>query len=358
MMIVTGASIAWRHCVRANNMKRSSTVGRFGGKLVRAALALFVAFVVFLGLFYLGFEILLHAAHQSLQSHPDPATDYAEAVSRFQRIQKMEGPELNPVCRSILLTHGARTERAVVFFHGYTNCPQQFNELGQIFYDLGYNVLIPRLPRHGVADRKVENLSPLKAEELRDCADTSVDIACGLGQKVYVAGLSAGGTLSAWIAQNRSEVKRAVLIAPALGFSRHEGTRLQKGIALLLPILPDIRTDWFSVDPDAPDHAYPGFSSRALGQLLRVSVATFAGALERAPKVQDVALVTSKSDDAVSDLLAWQLIGLWRSKALGKFAAVDFPKEMKIEHDMIDPAQKNQQIEIVYPVLVSLLNAP
>ena len=342
-----------------SGMKRSSTaVGRFAAKLVRPAFALFVTVVVVWGLLYLGFELLLHAAHESLQSHPDPTADYAEAVSRFQRIQKMEGPELNPVCRSILLTHGVRTERAVVFFHGYTNCPQQFSELGHIFYDMGYNVLIPRLPRHGIADRKVENLSPLKAEELRDCADTSVDIACGLGQKVYVAGLSAGGTLSAWIAQNRTEVTRAVLIAPALGFSRHEGTRLQKGIALLLPLLPDIRTDWFSVDPDSLDHTYPGFSSKALGQLLRMSVATFAGALDRAPRVQDVALVTSKSDGAVSDLLAWQLIGLWRSKGLRKFAAVDFPKEMKIEHDMIDPAQKNQQIEIVYPVLVSLLNAP
>src|SRR5271165_1003172 len=59
--------------------------------------------------------------------------------------------------------------------------------------------------------------------------------------------LSAGGTLSAWIAQNRTEVTRAVLIAPALGFSRHEGTHLQKGIALLLPLLPDIRTDWLAL---------------------------------------------------------------------------------------------------------------
>ncbi|MBV9297644.1 MAG: alpha/beta fold hydrolase [Verrucomicrobia bacterium] len=331
---------------------------RFAVKLVRTAFALFIAVAVFWGLLYLGFELLLHAAHKSLQSHADPAADYAEAVSRFQRLQKTEGPEINPVCRSILLTHGVRTERAVVFFHGYTNCPQQFRQLGHIFYDMGYNVLVPRLPRHGRADRKVENLSPIKAEELRDCADTSVDIACGLGQKVYVAGLSAGGTLTAWIAQNRTEVTRAVLIAPALGFSRHEGTRLQKGIALLLPLLPDIRTDWFNVDPDAPDHVYPGFSSKALGQLLRVSVATFAGALDRAPRVQDVALVTSKSDEAVSDILAWQLISLWRSKGLRKLATVDFPKEMKIEHDMIDPVQKNQQIEIVYAVLVSLLNAP
>ena len=140
--------------------------------------------------------------------------------------------EISTACRSILLTHGQRTEKAVVLFHGYTNCPQQFRELGQILYEQGYNALIPRLPRHGLADRKVENLSPLTAEELRECADISVDIACGLGQKAYVAGLSAGGTLSAWVAQNRGDVTRVVLIAPALGLTRHDGTRLQKGIAL------------------------------------------------------------------------------------------------------------------------------
>jgi len=37
---------------------------------------------------------------------------------------------------------------------------------------------------------------------------------------------------------------------------------------------------------------------------------------------------------------------------------VDFPKAMKIEHDMIDPTQKNQRTDIVYPVPVKLLNAP
>jgi hypothetical protein len=41
-----------------------------------------------------------------------------------------------------------------------------------------------------------------------------------------------------------------------------------------------------------------------------------------------------------------------------KFTAVDFPKKMEIQHDMIDPAHKYQQTQIVYPILVSLLNAP
>ena len=341
-------------------MKRAlAAIWRFGLRLARGVLVLLIVLLVVWGIIYLGFDRLLHAARETLRSHPSPVPDYAVAFHRFQRLQETEGPEVSPVCRSILLTHGQRTERAVVFFHGYTNCPEQFRKLGQIFYELGYNVLIPRLPRHGLADRKVENLSQLKAEELRDCADSSVDIACGLGRKVYVAGLSAGGTLAAWIAQNRSEVTRVVLIAPALGFTRHNGTRFQKALAVLLPLLPDIRRYWPDFDPDALalGHTYPGFSSWALGQLLRVSVATFARALNQAPRVQDVVLVTSRSDQAVSDYLVWQLIGLWRNRELFKFASVDFPKAMKIEHDMIDPTNKNQQTEI-YPVLIRLLDAP
>lgn len=116
------------------------------------------------------------------------------------------------------MTHGQPVERVIVLVHGYTNCPQQFHELGQRFYYLGYNVLIAPLPYHGLADRLTDEQAELKAEELVAYADEVVDIAHGLGKRVIMAGISGGGVTTAWAAQNRSDLDLAVIISPAFGY--------------------------------------------------------------------------------------------------------------------------------------------
>src|SRR6185503_9544167 len=115
-------------------------------------------------------------------------------------------------------THGQKVERAILLLHGYTNCPQQFLELGQRFYDLGYNVLIAPLPHHGLANRLTDEQSQLTAKELASYADEMVDIAHGLGNEVVMMGISGGGVATAWAAQNRSDLDLAVIISPAFGF--------------------------------------------------------------------------------------------------------------------------------------------
>jgi pimeloyl-ACP methyl ester carboxylesterase len=329
--------------------------------LVKAAKQLGVLVVLVLGLFavlFLAFRLYLAAAGHSLISHAAPATNYAEAIARFAKLQTLEASSTNPLARSILLAHGNRTEKVVVFFHGYSSSPQQFRPLGERFFEAGYNVFIPLLPHHGMADRKLENLSRISAEELRDCADTSVDIAAGLGDKVFVGGLSAGGVMAAWIAQNRHGVSRVLLIAPALVLGRHAGTFLDRSGVFLISFLPGLPTDLFSRDPDAPSYAYPGFSAKALGQLLKLSFAIYGEALEKPPAVQDVALVTTRIDRTVSDFATWELIGLWRGKGLWHFVSIDFPKAMRVPHDMVDPGHLSQKTEIVHPRLMALLDTP
>ena len=100
----------------------------------------------------------------ALRSQADPAADYATAVARVSALQAEEAGRLNPLCGTQLLTHGQRTDRVIVFFHGHTSCPQQFAALGQQLDDLGDNVLLVRLPRHGLADPHTDDLTNLNAE--------------------------------------------------------------------------------------------------------------------------------------------------------------------------------------------------
>ena len=147
----------------------------------------------------------------------DPSRDYAAALVKWEALRAQDGAEVNPVCRSTLLTHGARAEQAAVLVHGVTNCPQQFVQLAPLLFDQGYNVLIPRIPWNGFLDRSGEAMRNLTAQQLRAFGDAVVDIACGLGERVSVLGLSGGGVVTAWIAQHRAEVERAVVIAPSIG---------------------------------------------------------------------------------------------------------------------------------------------
>jgi esterase/lipase len=278
-------------------------------------------------------------------------------LSRFNKIQSREQQQVNPLARSILLTHGYRTAKVILFFHGYSSSPPQFRALGEEFFRMGYNVIIPRLPGHGMADRKLTNLSNIQPEELRNCADENVDIAIGLGEKVYVGGLSAGGVLTAWVAENRKEVSRVLLIAPCFALGRKAGTFSQRLGVALLALFPGIAPDSYANTP-AADYAYPGFSAKAFANLLRLSIAIFASAIERPVAVQDVSLVTSKNDQAVSDFATLQLVGIWRFKGLRKLVSIELPKDTNVGHDMIDPVDGKKETDIVYPILIGLLEAP
>ncbi|HTI64637.1 MAG TPA: alpha/beta fold hydrolase, partial [Gemmatimonadaceae bacterium] len=144
---------------------------------------------------------------------------YASALQQVARITAHEDSVAVPSGHSILLLHGQRVPRSVVLFHGVTNSPRQFRAFAERLFDQGANVYIPRLPRHAEPGG-MHALAVMTAEQLRDCADSAVVIARGLGDTILVAGLSAGGTMAAWVAQNRPDVKRVVVIAPAIELAR------------------------------------------------------------------------------------------------------------------------------------------
>src|SRR5829696_7300656 len=87
------------------------------------------------------------------RSSPAPLRDYEAATDGVQRLVDAEGNTVNPLCHTRLLGHGTKTARAIVIFHGISNCPHQFTAIAETLYAQGYNVLLARLPRQGMADR-------------------------------------------------------------------------------------------------------------------------------------------------------------------------------------------------------------
>ena len=74
------------------------------------------------------------------------APSYDAALERLAALHALDDEEpLHPDSGTLALLHGGRSERAILLFHGMTNGPLQFAELGRRLHAAGYNVLIPRL---------------------------------------------------------------------------------------------------------------------------------------------------------------------------------------------------------------------
>lgn len=290
-------------------------------------------------------------------SHPQPAASYEAALAHLRAIAAQEDQlTLNPVCKTTLLSHGGKRRDVVIFFHGYTNCPAQFAVLGQRFFDEGYNVLIPRIAHHGLADRLTAEQAKLAAAEMVRLTEEAIDIGHGLGERVTVAGLSAGGVMAAWAAQFRSDLDLAMVCAPALGLPFVPPPVSEFG-KFLITRFPN-RFIWW--DPrykdqiPGPDYAYPRFATKGLSEVMHLGAIVRQAAQTTPPRARAIVLIHNEADPAVNLPLARRLGDAWQRHAPAKVQSYTFPKGMRLIHDMVDPVQKGQQIEEVYPVWLAL----
>ena len=303
-----------------------------------------------------GLFIMIPHTVSDIESHPDPVRDYEDAIGRIDRLLEKEASEdMNPLCRLQLMTQGKKTERVVILVHGYTSCPQQFHELGKRLHASGDNVFIVPLPHHGLSDRMTEEHSLLRAEELATYADTVVDIGQGLGEKVIMMGISAGGVATAWAAQQRDDIDLAVIISPAFGF-RKVPTFFTAAVMNIFSVLPDEFT-WWNPDLQAdvlPSYAYPRYSRRALAQILRLGFAVRRDIHHKSAGAKKIVVVFNENDNQVDNELTQDIVKSWESRN-ANLTTYEFDLSLKLGHDLIDPNLPNQKIDIVYPKLVELM---
>jgi carboxylesterase len=303
-----------------------------------------------------------------IESHPRPVAGYEEAITRVSRMQAEDNQDLaRDVCITKVYDHGEQTEHVIILLHGFTTCPEQFNELGRQYYEAGNNVFIPRMPHHGLSDRLTNALVNLTAEDLAAFGDKVVDIAHGLGRKVTLIGISGSGTVAAWLAQNRTDLDFVFMIAPLFGlaFIPHWFTKLFEWIALRLPNFymwwdPRTKAD----NPYSTYYAYPGYPTRALVEFLRLAMITRAQAEQSPPRAGKITMILNDAEPAVSNAEAMRLFRLWQKhkRSTPQSGSVDgkanltevhFEKEMKLPHDIITPGTPGVPIEQINPRLIN-----
>jgi pimeloyl-ACP methyl ester carboxylesterase len=300
------------------------------------------------------------ASSPLLLSYPSPARDYADALAKWADLQRLDDFTVNPACKSWMLTHERQTEHAVVLVHGITNCPAQYAQLAPLFYERGYNVLVPRLPWNGLLDRSGEAMRYLTAQELRAFGDSIVDIARGLGKRVTIAGLSGGGVVTAWAAQCRPDVEYAVVIAPAIGVVPElpTGNLLVNRLSMRLGrMLPNVMTQRFVPIKAGPPHNYFGFATRGLSSVMELGFAVLDAARVAPPAAASALVIVNENDPAVNGPVALELAHRWQTLAGDRTGTYVFPRDRGLIHDLIDPMQPAQQTSVVYPILLDLIAA-
>ena len=285
--------------------------------------------------------------------------NFRDSVELVRRLQAREvaDPLINSECHSLLFEHGDAARRAIVFLHGITSSPVQFSDLGARFHARGYNVLIPRLPRHGYRDRLSRDHARLTRTEFIDFATEAVEIGRGLGQHLTVAGLSVSGVVAAWCAQNCVDLDLAVLIAPAFA-PFGVPLRLVRALSWIALRVPNVFIWW---DPRqrariGPVCSYPRFSTHSMAQSFLLGADVYSAARRKPPAAAAILAITTRRDPAVNNAATRAVVRRWRAHAAATVGEYQFGPELGPLHDIIGPYQPNARVDTVYPVVLDLID--
>lgn len=110
--------------------------------------------------------------------------------------------------------HAEGGRDGVLLCHGFTGSPASMREWAQRLAAAGYTVSVPRLPGHATV---WQELNVTAWQDWYDCVDAEYGALRQRCERVFVAGLSMGGSLALRLAEQHPDVAGLMLVNPALG---------------------------------------------------------------------------------------------------------------------------------------------
>jgi carboxylesterase len=186
--------------------------------------------------------------------------------------------------------------------HGFTGNPGSVRILAEGFAANGFEVEMPRLPGHGTT---VEDMLTTGWSDWAGEADAAFERLAARAERIVVAGLSMGGSLTLRMGADHPTVAGLICINPATEPQPDEVlAALDALLAGGTTVMPGIGSD--IADPDAHESAYPGTPVAPLLSFMRDGLAPL---VARYPAMRaPLLLMTSPQDHVVppaqSDFLA------------------------------------------------------
>lgn len=143
--------------------------------------------------------------------------------------------------------------RGALVIHGFTGCPQSMRPLAEAFVAAGFSVEMPRLPGHGTTP---EDMANYRWRDWTAAVDDAYRKLAARTDKIVVAGLSMGGSLTLWAAEQHPEIAGVVVINAASepddlrGLVDAADQHLAKGVAFVQGVAGDV------ADPDVKELGY------------------------------------------------------------------------------------------------------
>jgi esterase/lipase len=157
----------------------------------------------------------------------------------------------------------------VLLVHGFTGTPMSMRPWGEYLAAEGFTVRCPLLPGHGT---RWQDCNVSTHDQWTATVEEAFDRLAAECDRVFVAGLSMGGTLATRLAEVRADdVAGLVLVNPALLTQRLD--------AKLLPLISRFTGSWAPIasdikKPGVTELAYPKLPTRAMMQLRQLWAAT------------------------------------------------------------------------------------
>jgi pimeloyl-ACP methyl ester carboxylesterase len=286
---------------------------------------------------------------------PRPTRAFGEARARFDVLSARDGPEISAAGRSRFYEHGHRTARAVVLLHGLTNAPEQWARFAAELHRDGDTVVVPRFPGHGYTDRTTHAIARVGADEMLATAADALDIACGAGENVILAGLSIGGAISAWLSLVRSDVPQSLAISPFIGIANCNGL-VNRVVTATLAALPNLFVPW---DPGGdgsqiPPYGYAKFPTRLLAACLDIGLDALRRSSSQAPRGR-LDFILNGHEPACNNDLPRALAARVTARRPDSATLLEW-YDLPAVHDIIDPTNPHARTGLVYPRLRALID--